>query len=619
MDGMDCIDVLGFVTICLGHFIFIPLVLYYKHQKDKLRHKDMFAHRQSALVDIQIGLSAIGILFERLFVCGVAVWILPSLSSLHWLVTIFDGLFIWSILVLFFLRIWLLFFSMKWHQSVAKQAWATHINPNYKSFYILRRDSFGDFCFLLKLLIIPFLFFVAAEAMLETLITSPFVIHLLGLISILLIVPSVIMYRHLDQNKDVFGIKREIAMQCMVLVAISAVHLLLIAEDFAVRFEWLDLYGQMSAGDYDRIQWLIRLFIGSAELFAIPFISTFFPVHLYRKRNRMNRDNLDTSKRFRSFCEDGSSQIAARQQPEHGVFRMLHVLSDPQGFKAFMSHLCTELSSENMLFIYEYIQIKSAFQTVCNGIVKIPKPTSALSMSLQCSSSPKLQRSTSLRKMELIQKRSDSDYLTVDFNVERIRNERKGGSLWKKRDETLSRRAVASYIFNTNGSIFARVVLPANLPKSTLLTQRTKFIDRLYLLYLKYINKKSDLEINISAIQRKRIIRSFTEIMDLIETESEQKEEEANPSAIGPIPKEVAEADNALNFEMFTLLDKACIEVLLLMRQSYERFAVQGSPSLKRRVREGVEMIDYRTQAVRLEILRDGKAYRELRGKCESS
>ena len=164
------------------------------------------------------------------------------------------------------------------------------------------------------------------------------------------------------------------------------------------------------------------------------------------------------------------------------------------------------------------------------------------------------------------------------------------------------------------------MVLPANLPRSSLLSERSSFIDRLHLLYSKYIARGSELEINISSIQRKRIAQSFADVMNGID--DEQKSEEQSPSAIsldsmtGSVDEE---ASNALNFEMFTLLDKACIEILLLMRQSYERFAARSLPVLKQMTSGGLEMIDYRTQAVKLEILRDGAAYAELREKYEAS
>lgn len=158
---------------------------------------------------------------------------------------------------------------------------------------------------------------------------------------------------------------------------------------------------------------------------------------------------------------------------------------------------CSELSSENMLFIYEYVQIKSEFQRQCNGIVKIPKRQShSVQRSMSCRSSlvsPSIslqltkERSNSLR---IAQNRTADEYITVDFNVEPLSVETESRSIWsgvKKHTEALNATRFASYIFNLNGTIFSRVVLPANLPKSSLLTQRSKFIDRLYLLYLKYI------------------------------------------------------------------------------------------------------------------------------------
>lgn len=132
------------------------------------------------------------------------------------------------------------------------------------------------------------------------------------------------------------------------------------------------------------------------------------------------------------------------------------------------------------------------------------------------------------------------------------------------------------------------------------------------------------MEINISSIQRKRIAQTFAGIMEVIEEENEEKLEEQSPSPLStdcdPSNESnrgsgsVDEGDNALNFEMFTLLDKACIEILLLMRQSYERFAARSVQILKQ-LPDTVEMIDYRNQAVKMEILRDGESYAKLREK----
>lgn len=328
---MDWVDVLGLATICVGHIIFAPLLLYYKYQKDKLKHKDMLTIRQSSMIDVQVGLSVTGILFERLFVCGVAVWQIPALSNYQWLASSFDGLFIWGVLLLFVLRIWLLFFSMKWNKSIAKQTWTTHINPNYKSFFQHHHDTIGNFEYLLKILLIPFILFVIIESFCEHLIGSPFIIHLLALFSILCIIPSVMMYNRIDQAKDVFGIKREIGCQCIVLAIIVALHLILVILDLAHNVN-------------DRIQWLVRLFIGSVVLFTMSFISTYFPVHLYRKRHRVNRHGMTSSRLYlhtpaSSHNEGENMNQSPIQSSEHGMFRMLRVLSNERGFKAFMTHL----------------------------------------------------------------------------------------------------------------------------------------------------------------------------------------------------------------------------------------------------------------------------------------
>ena len=304
-----------------------------------------------------------------------------------------------------------------------------------------------------------------------------------------------------------------------------------------------------------------------------------------------------------------------------------------------------EFSTENLLFIYEYIQIKYEFQMECNRLLKLPKPKSKVARMHRKSRKMNRQSSAISNASSMItdEDKEPEEFITVDFHVEDKRIDRRSrtSSLWNNYSIRTS-SGIASYIFNNNGSIFARIELPANLPKSQLLKLKEKFLDRLYALYCKYVKRGSILEINISCIQRKRITKSFDKILDKIniDEEIEQKDSRSfdshdelkiqgrnDSNSIRNIndnnhKQQDSKMDDderkELEMNMFTCMDGACIEILLLMSQSYTRFTKSeygiNIPIVEKltNVNDDIELIDYRKRALSMEILRNGSSYSKL-------
>eukprot|EP01084_Bolivina_argentea_P207382 353832_1 len=587
--SLDLIDIFGIIVIFIDCFIFVPILLYCLCKFIQLKDTEVMKHRKSKLVYTKTILSIIGIGFERLFVCSVTVWNINLFDQYKWLIYVSDGIFIWGVFILFFMKIWLLFYSIAYHQSLAKDTWKKEINSQYKSWYISHKNTCGNFNCLLKMLIIPFFLYIALEIYIDIYHIEHISNHSLAISSLILLIPSFKLYCKLKTNilDDVFGIKKEIGYQCFILFIIMLLYIALSITD-------IFLFHNNNSKTKLRIEWLIRIFIGSLVLFLMSFVSTYFPIRQYKYNQLLYSQQMEATKDISDT--DGIKH-------SHGVKSMIHVLADEQGFKGFMMHLVNEFSTENLLYIYEYIQIKNDFQIKCNGLLKLPKPKSKVPKS-QLRGGGNGGQSITVNEMTENDKKQlndDEEYITVDLNVDQ-RKAYKRTSIFTSNIRTNT--GISSYIFNSNGSIFSRIELPPNLPKSQLLNENDRFIDRLYTLFLKYIKRGSILEINISCIQRKRITKAFNDILNRINIKLNGDYNHIQQTSDSMENECINNEENELNFNMFTIMDSACIEILLLMNQSYARFtkSINGNKIniIKKlnNLDDSIQMIDYRQRAL---------------------
>ena len=345
---VDIIDITGIVIICIGYFIFTPILIYYLYRFIRLQNvSDIMKHRKTKLVYLQNGLSLIAIIFERLFVTSVTVWNFNNIIqinqyNLKWLIYICDGIFIWGIFILFFIKIWLLFYSIQYHQSLAKLTWKKELNPHYKSWYVVHKKSYGNFNFIIKLLLIPFILYIISEIYIEITIFEHISTHSFVISSLLLLIPSFILYCKLSKINDIFGIKKEIGVQILTLFIIMLLYITLFLTDFFLT-RYPISYQSEKPKNYQRIEWLIRIFLGTVTLFSLTFISTYFPYKLHQRQLAKEHENYIQHQVSRSqFTAQTSISIeheSQQQQHSHGVKSMIHVLSDEKGFKGFMMHL----------------------------------------------------------------------------------------------------------------------------------------------------------------------------------------------------------------------------------------------------------------------------------------
>ena len=137
-----------------------------------------------------------------------------------------------------------------------------------------------------------------------------------------------------------------------------------------------------------------------------------------------------------------------------------------------------------------------------------------------------------------------------------------------------------SYLHNNDGTVFCHIELPSGLPKSEVLNTKDSFIDQLHELYLKYIKIGSDQEINISYSQRRQIANAFQNFYDKSNNVQNEKEH-VDVASNDQTPTEISNStssiaidceDKKFEYDMFNIMDSACIEILHLMLHSYKRF-----------------------------------------------
>ena len=156
----------------------------------------------------------------------------------------------------------------------------------------------------------------------------------------------------------------------------------------------------------------------------------------------------------------------------------------------------------------------------------------------------------------------------------------------------------SSFIHNSDGSVFVKIELPSGLPRSELLNIKNTFTERLYHLYLKYIKVGSVHEINVSYYQRARITEAMKNmvmagIIDIGENNTDGRtsnlpqfeifsvtsDDGDDVQAISPKSVENNVPNNGIHLDIagygqFNVMDGACIEILMLMVDSYKRFRI---------------------------------------------
>ena len=118
-----------------------------------------------------------------------------------------------------------------------------------------------------------------------------------------------------------------------------------------------------------RCDWTIRLFLTTMVTISIALISTLYPVYLIKKDQLKSISYKQQSSMFNH--SQSSLNHAEFETIPVGVQSLCEVIANYNSFKALMSHLISEFSTENLLFLVELVQCKYEYQKRHNFKIQI--------------------------------------------------------------------------------------------------------------------------------------------------------------------------------------------------------------------------------------------------------
>eukprot|EP01084_Bolivina_argentea_P306909 530418_1 len=567
----DWLDIAAICEICVTYCILLPTLIYFCYQFNKIDvNSNVLKHRNQRLVNYMNILSVLSLIIE------IPLEIFMNVFTIF-TTYVTSCFFTWSVFILFVIKSWLLYYNFQYHLSLSKLTWKQEINPRYRSWYILHKNKCGNLSYCIRIIIIPFIIYNVIEIVLEYIFKTNLFVHSAIILSLLVLIPSFILYKRLKYITDTFQIKTELFYQQIIICILifillinSIVHTIIVNNSTT-----------------DRFQSLLNIIIMSMVIFSISFISTWHPVRL--------------SEREMKF-KTGSRYIHTQQQSvnnvKFGVKPLLRCIADPKGFNAFIRHLVQEFATENMLFVCEYIQIKHELQKKYKGLIKIRKT--------------KEFNGYTFDNID-----TNDEYIIIDFNIVHSDQKIKQPTIdiFNRSATTSVRRGhgVYTYLFTSDGNIWDIVKLPSGLPKAELLNQHDKFVDQLYTLFNKYIKTGSIHEINIPYPMRMYITNIINK--NIIDENKEEKSE-----------TNIQYDEHECN--LFNLIDDACIEIIHLMTHSYSRFAANIELNKKLKVLQRINSVpdemendnnnhgnkqNINVKELKPNMLRNGKSYNKLK------
>ena len=227
--GFDAIDIVGLSILFISIFICVPIIIYYllkfhKHYADKTIMK----YRNKSLIYTINILSIILLTIDRTYLSITCVLNISFFKNNlpTWPCYWGSSFSFWSIFLLFFIKTYLLYYEQRYHLSMINITWKKQINPEIECWYIQHRQSgFGNFKFLLKISIVPFIIIVCAEAFGENLLGNNLIFNILHLIimGIPLILSFVIFFKTKSFN-DHYRIRKEILYQIIIISIFIIFH-----------------------------------------------------------------------------------------------------------------------------------------------------------------------------------------------------------------------------------------------------------------------------------------------------------------------------------------------------------------------------------------------------------
>eukprot|EP01084_Bolivina_argentea_P102278 183243_1 len=341
---MDALDIASLVWMSFNYVVVCPTFIYFLIQFNKMdKTKPMIKYRSKKIVNIINITILIILLFERVYANAISIWSFIHFQ-INWIYYLFFNITWCFSFSLFAIKVFHLYYKQQYAIAIKDLIWKQQIDPNITNWFIQNKNHFGTPLYCLKIIIIPFILLVTANAVL-----SQYYIHhnliTYCIESTIIAFPTLFtlaIFFKIKQIKDIYFIREEILYQCITLIIAFITYLSI--------FIYFHIYSN-NYNDYNqRLEWLFRNLVSELCAIGLGLISTVYPFYLYHKKH--NGINAQRCRSSSSFYENNCNKIDA----------LKHIITNYNSYKAFMQYLTREFCAENVLFLTEIIMIKYAYQ-----------------------------------------------------------------------------------------------------------------------------------------------------------------------------------------------------------------------------------------------------------------
>jgi len=556
MVALDTIDIAAIAWIDFNYMVLCPTMLYFLYKFNKLDSEDpLVKFRNKTIILILNIMMMFTLLIERPLAAFVVIWDV-GLDDDAWYYIVF-GFAWWSAFFLFLVKVFFLFYKQKYSMAIADIAWAQHLDPNAgNNWYIVKKSSYGDPIYCVKLLTPFFLLSVALTAMTKVAFPEDHQVLAINFAQFAIAgIPVMLAFWIFYLSRtvaDVYKLRNEAFLQCVcIMLALLQYFGCFLYFNLAAAWTVQTTFCE-SAGDCEevteptdeghRIEWLLRNLTANLCAIGLALIPTAYPVWLSKEKEKKSRTSDDVSNQI--ALNQVSQDITEMTDAENvygeteSMLAMKHVIAGYDSFKAFMQHLVSEFSTESLLFLVEYIQVKHTYQ-IQHDLKKGSLPVSPNPEPPSVAGADKSENVDDSEKAAVVATTSSSSMLVAASD---------------EKEDGADEERVSSFLYGVDGQVLTKVCIPLDIPKSVILRNQKSLQGQMDALYHKYVKVNSDHELNLSAVNRKTLKKRF--------------ERRVTP---GSAEKE-AEDEKSAEEALLNCMDSAAMQILALLQDPFTRF-----------------------------------------------
>eukprot|EP01083_Nonionella_stella_P044680 120253_1 len=424
------------------YLVSIPIIGYYTYRFYQHKADPIMKHRDVLFVISLNGLIVFGFIVQRTWLILSQIGTVVPFPT--WLQGSLSGIVVWGIIDLLCLKSYLLYFQHQYHLSIQNAPWKQSIDSSWNDWYLRNKNKWGRFSYIIRWLAIPYALSVVISALGDPNLgfRFMFVFHIIAvLVPVLLLI--IFSYR-LRRFYDIYGIRKEIISQLLAFVVLGVIYFIAsyTLKASVIGLELLPIFA----------------FFGIIGLFSfVGVTSVCYPLYLVQMR-RLPSVEQDTVK---------------------GI-HVLSAFQDPTMLSLLMQHSVSEFNTENLLFIIEIVQIKHAYATARNNVI----------------------RTSNRLKWVPDEFKEDTPTVVIDFNAFNKSDTEESST----NDEIPS--CITTYLL---GIGCVKIAISSKLPTSDVLTKHPNDIKaQINALYHKYVENGSCFELNIPFEMRENMLSFLT-------------------------------------------------------------------------------------------------------------